>query len=508
MNRLERRSSAALALMTVLLLWVGALFAWRTSKEAVLATGLATGAGTLLWRRWRTNLRDHADEVHAAQSAALERNRELELLGRFAGALLVSQTRDELFQRAAEAAAGLVHADVAAICILVEEGRFLRVAAAHGVTGAANRLIPVDQTLAGQVIAQGDPVRLNDLARVANSFSLNDETTHRSLMLVPLRTAGMVIGVIATLDRSAGAPAEFGQHDTELLEVLAEQVAMGLDRATALDESRRSEVALAAKNRELVRATKLKGEFLANMSHELRTPLNAIIGFSDLLLTEGMGPLNDAQRDFLASISRNGTHLLGLINNVLDLSKIEAGRMTQLLVVSDLRDAIRGAVADTASLRAAKHQTSRVEMDDVPLRALADRQRVRQILFNLLSNASKFTPEGGQITLSALLTQAPLPVPSDRTGERAKLANREAVWISVRDTGMGITPNDMSKLFVEFSQVDSSASRRQQGTGLGLALCKQFVDMHGGTIGAESVPEHGSAFWFLLPVDGPVRRGV
>jgi two-component system, sensor histidine kinase and response regulator len=256
----------------------------------------------------------------------------------------------------------------------------------------------------------------------------------------------------------------------------------------------------------LQRADRLKGEFLANMSHELRTPLNAIIGFSDLMLTEGIGPVSAQQREFLEAILRNGRHLLELISGILDLSKVDAGRMSLSLAPTDLREAITGAVADTESLRRAKQQHVWLELDDKPLNVVADGVRVRQVLFNLLSNASKFTGEGGSIILSALSTRAPLAPPADRLGDERKLVTRDVVWVSVADTGIGIASEDMPKLFQEFSQVDSSASRQAQGTGLGLALSRKLVEMHGGTIGAESLPGRGSTFWFILPADGPVRR--
>ncbi len=219
------------------------------------------------------------------------------------------------------------------------------------------------------------------------------------------------------------------------------------------------------------------------MSHELRTPLNAINGFSDLLLTEELGALNESQREFLDSILRNGNHLLGLINSVLDLAKIEAGRMTLTLASTDLREMILGAVTDTAPLRTAKRQQMRLEIGDDLLPVLADGLRIRQILFNLLSNASKFTPEEGLVTVSAIATRAPLPLPAERATDTQRYVARDALWVSVRDTGMGIKPEDMPKLFHEFSQVDPSASRQQQGTGLGLALSHRFVEMHGGSIG-------------------------
>jgi signal transduction histidine kinase len=322
--------------------------------------------------------------------------------------------------------------------------------------------------------------------------------------MIPLRSAGVTVGTVSVYNRHDGQP--FSDHDLRLLQILGDQVVVGLDRASVLEESKRNELALRTKNRELQRATQLKSEFLANMSHELRTPLNAIIGFSDLILEGGTGELTPQQREFTEAVARNGKHLLSLINSALDLSKIEAGRMTLSLAVTDLREAIERAVADTASLRTAKRQECRLHLDSALLTVVADGGRIRQILFNLLSNASKFTPEDGKIAVTAVRTRAPLRQPAERAGDQARLVPKEVVWVSVTDEGIGIKREDMPKLFQEFSQVDSSSSRRAQGTGLGLALCKKFVEMHGGTIGADSVYGKGAAFWFLLPAEGPMRR--
>jgi signal transduction histidine kinase len=313
-----------------------------------------------------------------------------------------------------------------------------------------------------------------------------------------------VVGTVSVYNRRDGQP--FSQHDVQLLQILGDQVVVGLDRASVLSESRRNEAALRSKNQLLQRATQLKSEFLTNMSHELRTPLNAIIGFSDLMLEGGAGDITATQREFTEAVLRNGKHLLSLINSVLDLSKVEAGRMSLSLALTDIREAITGAVTDTASLRTAKQQECILQLDSAPLTIVADGVRIRQILYNLLSNASKFTAEGGKICLAAVRTRAPLRQPSDRAGDRGRLVPHDVVWISVTDEGMGIKREDMPKLFQEFSQVDSSSSRRAQGTGLGLALCKKFVEMHGGTIGADSVYGKGTALWFLLPADGPLRR--
>ncbi|HXE57570.1 MAG TPA: GAF domain-containing sensor histidine kinase, partial [Gemmatimonadales bacterium] len=467
---------------------------------------LAVQRGRVLNERQQQSLQAALEEARRAAVAAATRNRGLDRLRHLAATLLAARDLHQILQEIARAAAELLEADGGVIALLVEEGRFLKLAAVTGPLRELSEgaLVPVDRSINGWVVT-------HDRSMITDAADADPRTYHfeggarlRTVAIVPLRSAGVVIGSVMVYN--CGDRGSFRDDDLRLLETLAEQAVVGVDRAHMLEEMRRNERALAEKNRELQRATQLKDEFLANMSHELRTPLNAIIGFSDLLLSGGAGPLDDTQREFLESVLRNGRHLLGLINSILDLSKIESGRMSLELADTDLREVITGVVADTASLRAAKSQRCRVELDPTPLVVLADGGRVRQILFNLLSNASKFTPEGGEIAVSAVCTRAPLPVPAERAGDTPQLAPREAVWVAVSDSGMGIKPEDMPKLFIEFSQVDASASRRQQGTGLGLALCKRFVEMHGGTIGVESIPDKGSTFWFILPREGPVRR--
>jgi signal transduction histidine kinase len=474
-----------------------------------LGIGLAlmtTGAGFLAMRRGDALARVRRHRMEEAIQAAAARNRELDLLGRLGSTLLGVRSSGELLEAVVELAGTLLQVQGAAILVMAEEGRFLRVASGSGLMRpVAGSLVPVERSLAGWTVLHDQALICDNMESDPRNFPVDTMPPDlQRALCVPLRSSGVVIGAACGYNRLDGQP--FNDHDQTLLAALAEQVAVGLDRAFMLEETRRNERELAEKNRELVRATKLKNEFLANMSHEFRTPLNAIIGFSELLLSPELGTLDAQQRDFLDSIARNGRHLLGLINNVLDLSKIEAGRMTVHLTRLDLRESIRGAVADTVSLRLAKRQECSIEESPDLIEVVADHVRVRQILFNLLSNASKFTPGGGSISLSAVRTPVPLPIPGDRMGESPRLISRDAVWVSVRDSGIGIRPEDRDKLFKVFSQVDSSASREQQGTGLGLALCKQFVEMHGGAIGAESIFGEGSTFWFILPIEGPIRQ--
>lgn len=467
---------------------------------AILASGLLTRAAWLV----RSELDQRERARVEAEAKLADRVRELEWLQRAANALISADSVEPVLRVITDAITDLLGAESAAVGFVVEEGRFVRLTAGSGpIEAVRDILLPVDHSILGWVVTNETGVTIPDMNQDPRNYPI-PSLPLTSLAAVPLRSAGMVIGVLTAYNRKDGRP--FTPADLRLLDTLGDQVIVGLDRAHVLAEGRRKEEALAAKNRELQRATELKSQFLANMSHELRTPLNAINGFSDLLLTEELGALNEQQKEFLDSILRNGQHLLGLINSVLDLSKIEADRMTLALTPTDLRQVILGAVTDTASLRTAKRQECQLEVGEEPLTAIADGNRLRQVLYNLLSNASKFTPEGGLVTVAAIATRAPLPFPGERAGEQPRLVSRDAIWVSVRDTGIGIKSADQPKLFREFSQVDSSASRQAQGTGLGLALSRRLVEMHGGTIGCESVHGAGSSFWFILPAEGPFRR--
>jgi signal transduction histidine kinase len=498
----------ALIGIAVVVGWLGVYFAFHGHWLGIALPLTTTGLTFAALRAGDIGARRRSAALHDALASSAARNRELERLRHVAATLLSSGELSVLLQEVSDAAVDLLQAEGGAVALVVEEGRFLKINAATGTLAEARgRLVPTDGSLVGEVVGSGAPLLSNDMDADPRSYKMPGmQVTLRTVAIVPLRSAGVVIGTVSVYNRHDARP--FSDHDLQLLQTLGDQVVVGLDRASVLEEGRRNERALAAKNAELQRATRLKSEFLANISHELRTPLNAIIGFSDLMLTEGVGEVNPQQREFLEAVLRNGRHLLELINGVLDLSKIEAGRMSLSLAATDLREAITGAVTDTASLRSAKRQEVWLELDDRPLKVVADGVRVRQVLFNLLSNASKFTGEGGTIILSALGTRAPMAPPADRAGDDRKLVTKDVVWVSVVDTGIGIAPQDMPKLFQEFSQVDSSASRQAQGTGLGLALSKKLVEMHGGTIGAESLPGRGSTFWFILPAEGPVRRNL
>ena len=245
-------------------------------------------------------------------------------------------------------------------------------------------------------------------------------------------------------------------------------------------EAKRKSHELEEENRRMQEANRLKSEFLANMSHELRTPLNAIIGFAELMFRGKVGPVSDDHKEYLGDILTSSRHLLQLINDVLDLAKVESGKMEFRpepidleKVVTEVRDILRG-LASTKRIRVETHF-------DGPREATLDPSKLKQVLYNYLSNALKFTPEGGTVIVSV--------------SEAAPLAVR----IDVEDTGIGIRPEDQHRLFVEFQQLDAGTSKKFAGTGLGLALTRRIVEAQGGRVGVQSELGKGSTFWALLP---------
>jgi PAS domain S-box-containing protein len=256
-------------------------------------------------------------------------------------------------------------------------------------------------------------------------------------------------------------------------------------------------------------ASRHKSTFLANMSHELRTPLNSILGFSELLQGRSFGPLTEKQARYVDNIRTSGQHLLALINDLLDLSKVEAGKLELQLQSLEVREVLEAALHVFRPQAEAKQQALVLEVAGDAPTITADPLRVRQALYNLLSNAVKFTPAGGQVTVTARRVRSAESDVRSETDSTSHLAPRasdgtEFVEISVRDTGIGIGPDDLPKLFQPFTQLEHTSMKRAQGTGLGLALTRRLVELHGGTIWAESEGEgRGASFTIRLPAAGP-----
>jgi len=331
------------------------------------------------------------------------------------------------------------------------------------------------QTMVGQVTDLGT-------AHVSNNILTEPLYQPNPLLLdtqsqavIPLRVGERKIGAIDIQSKELNA---FSQDDVSVLQSMADQVAIALDNATSYERSQ-------ALIKELQELDQLKSQFLANMSHELRTPLNSIIGFSRVILKGIDGPVTEMQNQDLTAIYNSGQHLLGLINDILDLARIEAGKMELNFEEVKLSDMVNSVLSTAKGLVKEKpiQLISQVPADMPTVRG--DTMRVRQVLINLLSNASKFTDEGS-ITVETMVQTGPNGKP-------------EAL-INVIDTGPGISPEGQAKLFKAFSQVDGSATRKSGGSGLGLSICANLVQLHGGRISVTSAEGKGSTFWFTLPL--------
>ena len=326
----------------------------------------------------------------------------------------------------------------------------------------------------GRAAASREPVQvpniLEERAYAPRMRELLERFGFRASLAVPLLREDRIIGALVVRRKSTG---DFRPEVIELLKTFATQSVLAIQNARLFRE-------IEDKSRQIEAANRHKSEFLANMSHELRTPLNAIIGFSEVLGERLFGELNEKQAEYTDDILTSGRHLLSLINEILDLSKVEAGRMELELATFDLPLAIDNARTFVRE-RATKHGINLdVTVDERLGDFVGDERKIKQILLNLLSNAVKFTPEGGRIGIHARQVDG-------------------SVEISVSDTGIGIAPEDQPKIFEEFRQVGGDYAHKTEGTGLGLTLAKKFVELHGGKIWVESEVGKGSTFSFTLP---------
>jgi len=369
----------------------------------------------------------------------------------------------------------------ASIFLLDDLGKYAVVRESTGEAGRemkqrGHRLQVGSRSVVGTATATSEPFILNDVTQSQMYYPnpLLPET--RSEMGVPLKLGTAVIGALDLQSREINA---FDQDDVTVLQILADQVAIAIENARAYELSQKA----IADMKEIDR---VKSQFLANMSHELRTPLNSIIGFSRVILKGIDGPINEIQSQDLSAIYNSGQHLLSLINDILDLSKIEAGKMELAFSEVHLADMINSAMSTAVGLVKDKPIKLHTKIPETLPPVQIDNTRIRQVLINFLSNAAKFTDEGS-ITVEALLSSSPTGAPE--------------VMITVSDTGTGIAPEDQGKLFLPFSQVDDSATRKTGGTGLGLSICRSLIELHGGRIGLlRSGANQGSTFFFTMPL--------
>ncbi len=348
--------------------------------------------------------------------------------------------------------------------------------AAEKILAKGQKILVGSRSVIGRTTATGEPVVVNDVSNNNLQLAHPELPETQSEMGIPLKIGNRIIGALDIQSRHLNA---FSQADVSVLLILADQIAVAIENARSYELAQKA-------YQEIREVDRLKSQFLANMSHELRTPLNSIIGFSRVILKGIDGPINEVQQQDLTSIYNSGQHLLGLINNVLDLSKVEAGKMELQFSDVSIPDIINTVMSTAIGL--VKDKSIRLEQKiepNLPI-VVADATRVRQVLLNFVSNAAKFTEEG-LISIDAKTVTSPDGKPE--------------VMIMVSDTGDGIAEADRDKLFQPFSQVDDSPTRKTGGTGLGLSICRSFIELHKGRIGLlESEVGKGSTFFFTLPI--------
>jgi signal transduction histidine kinase len=428
------------------------------------------------------------DEVQARTRELSQSVEELSALGEVSQAVNSTLDLETVLTTIVAKAVQLSGTEAGAIYTFDESREEFRLRATHGMDEAIiaairDRHIHIGQTAIGRAVEQREPIQIPDVQNDPSwVLDVIVRAGFRALLTVPLLGAERIVGALVVRRRQ---PGEFPQSTIELLQTFAAQSVLAIQNARLFAE-------IEDKSRQLAEASQHKSQFLANMSHELRTPLNAIIGVTEMLREDAEALKQDIEP--LDRVLGAGRHLLALINDILDLSKIEAGRMELQLEPFPLAPLIANVVKTIEPLAAKNANQVAVQCDAEIGTLHADQMRLRQALLNLTSNANKFT-DHGTITIDARQRQE---------------GSRDWVTIAVADTGIGMTPEQMGKLFQEFSQADASTTRKYGGTGLGLAISKRFCQMMGGDITVESEPGRGSTFTIRLPriVEAPKEGAV
>ena len=355
-----------------------------------------------------------------------------------------------------------------------------------------NQGIPYGQGLLWQVAETGKPIFVDDYKNHPQSIPGFRNPGIGQLGIFPIPAAnGTIIGVLTLESRSSSKLREAPQQD--MLLAACRMLGVAIERAQA-------DAHLRQINQDLERASQLKSEFLAAMSHELRTPLNSILGFSELLLRQSAVALGDRHKSYVQVIQSSGQHLLQLINDILDLSKIESGKSDIDLSPVDIPEVCAQCLKIIEPRANKKRLGLSLEMDYRLEPVNLDERRVRQMLINLLSNAVKFTPEGGKVKLGCRLAYGDQLRDEFRPDRSPVNQSTPYLCLEVKDTGIGISQDKWHLLFRPFQQIDTSLARHHEGTGLGLALTKRLAELHGGTVSLESVEHQGSAFRIWLPL--------
>jgi signal transduction histidine kinase len=378
--------------------------------------------------------------------------------------------------------------DASAASIYLTDGDVLRHLASKGPSAdPVSHLdaLAIDRnSVAGRAVLEQRTIQVTDLLAEGNEYPASYANArnmgHRALVVVPLLREGRPFGAIL-LRRQEVRP--FGEREVALLTTFGDQAIIALENVRLNNESREAMLQIQEKSRQVEIASQHKMQFLANMSHELRTPLNAILGYSELMADGIYGPLGERVQGVLERVQQNGRHLLALINDVLDLSKIDAGKLKLAPGEYSMAGVVKATLASTESLARAKGLSLEGTIaDGLPL-GYGDERRLTQVLFNVVGNAIKFT-EAGSVKVNATAADGMFVV-------------------EVSDTGPGIALEDQARIFEEFQQVDTSNTRKQGGTGLGLAIARRIVELHGGEISVESALGAGSTFRITLPFRMP-----
>jgi signal transduction histidine kinase/CheY-like chemotaxis protein len=413
----------------------------------------------------------------------------VDLLGQVGNLFTSSLELKETIDFMLKAAADLVDCDAATVFLLDEDGTALTAMATFPFTESLGKVarFNLGEGIVGWAAQRRKIVCVADATKDRRFKSLDLAYAPRSCLVMPLESPQRVVGAL-TLARREVQP--FTAVEQALMQIIASQAAISIDNARLYAAQQRQLAEIASQKRELEVAnaqiaeiSRLKSEFLANMSHELRTPLNAILGFSEIL-KDNLVELSPEQRqECLENIHTSGKHLLELVNDVLDLSKIEAGRMELSYDTFGVLSAVREVHNVIRSLSERRDIDLSIEVIPETLEVRADKSKFKQVLYNLLSNAIKFTSQGGRVWVHA-----------EATGEELR--------VDVGDTGVGIAKEHHARIFNEFYQLDSATTRQVEGTGLGLSLTRRLVELHGGEISLESEPGKGSVFSFRLPLQG------
>jgi signal transduction histidine kinase len=405
---------------------------------------------------------------------------ELQALGEVSQAVNSTLDLETVLNTIVQRAVQLSRTDAGAIYVFDEERQEFKLRTTYGmsdemIVAITDRRIGTGDAHIGPAATQRKPIQVADVSKEPPSpmNEINMREGYRAILILPLLRPDHIVGALVVRRKQ---PGEFPQSTIDLLETFADQSVVAIQNARLFSE-------IEEKGKQLAVASQHKSQFLANMSHELRTPLNAILGYTELILDGIYGEAPQKAQDVLKRVESNGRHLLGLINDVLDLSKIEAGQLTLSLTDYSMKDVVYNVFSAVEPLASEKKLNFKVDAQPEMPKGHGDERRLTQVILNLVGNAIKFT-DAGDIVIKASATNG-------------------SFTVAVRDTGPGISQADQGKIFEEFQQADNSATKKKGGTGLGLSISRRIVEMHGGKLWVESEIGKGSVFQFTLPVQVP-----